>query len=136
MTDSPDGGRTLPAFDRAHCAAVVTRALQVPGGSELVTGSLTGVPGAVVGRRRSGLFGASPGQVQIADWRYAPAASSRLAVAHVVGGVVIAESVMRPSEAGAHVAMVLSRQLAEYGPRVLPEILAVLEGLSVAADCA
>ena len=41
---------------------------------------------------------------------------------------------MPPPEAGAHIAMVLSRQLTEYGPRILPDILALLEGLTVASD--
>jgi hypothetical protein len=117
-------------FDRAHCARVVTRALQLPGGSELVTGSLCGIPGAVVHRRR---FRPSSVNVQLADWRYEPEPSGRLAIAHVVGGTVVAENVMPPSEAGAHVAMVLSHQLTEFGPRILPDILALLEGLTIAA---
>jgi hypothetical protein len=119
-----------PGFDRAHCARVVTRALQLPGGSELVTQSLCGVPGARVHRRR---FKPSSFNVQLADWRYEPEPSGRLAVAHVVSGTVVAENVMPPNEAGAHVAMVLSHQLTEFGPRILPDILALLEGLTVAA---
>jgi hypothetical protein len=122
-----------PAFDRAVCAQVVTRALQLPGGSELVTGLLGGVPGAILSRRRAGLFGASATKVQLADWRYEPGPNGRLAVAHVVGGIVIAENVMPPLEAGAHVAMVLSQQLTEYGPRILPDVLALVEGLEIAS---
>jgi hypothetical protein len=129
------GESAQPGFDRQHCVTVVTRALQLPGGSELVAGSLAGLPAAVVSRRRSGLFGSSaPLKVQLGEWRYEPAPNGRLAAAHVVGGIVIAENVLAPVEAGAHVAMVLSQQLAEYGPRLLPDVLAVLEGLSVAAD--
>lgn len=124
----------LPGFDRAHCAAVVTRALQLPGGPELVTGSLSGVPGVVVARRRSGLFGAPSLSVQLAHWRYEPATPGRLAISRVVEGVVLAENVTPPNEAGAHVAMALSLLLAEYGPRILPDILALLEGLTVAAS--
>ena len=126
-----DGGAAQPQFDRAHCARVVTRALQLPGGSELVTGSLCGIPGAIVRRRRKK---PSTVNVQLADWRYRAEPSGRMAVAHVVGGYVVAENVMAPPEAGAHVAMVLSRHLSEYGPRMLPDILALLEGLTVAAD--
>ncbi len=129
MPDHEDGS-AQPAFDRAHCARVVTRALQLPGGSELVTGSLCGVPGAIVRRRRR----TSKVDVQLANWRYEAEPSGRLTVAHVVGGIVVAENVMPPPEAGAHVAMVLSRHLSEYGPRMLPDILALLEGLTVAAD--
>lgn len=128
-----EGEPTLPDFDRAHCAAVVTSALQLAGGSELVTGSLGALPGAIVNRRRSGLLGGASLKVQLDEWRYEPGPTGRLAVAHVVGGVVVAENVMRPPEAGAHVAMVLSRQLNEHGPRMLPDILALLEGLAVAA---
>ena len=121
-----------PEFDRAHCARVVTRALQLPGGSELVTGSLVRTPGS--DRPSTATVRPSAVNVQLADWRYEPEPSGRLAVAHVVHGNVVAENVMPPPEAGAHVAMVLSRQLSEYGPRVLPDILALLEGLTVAAD--
>ena len=127
------GGPEMPGFDRAECAAVITRALQLPGGSELVTGSLSGIPGAVVGRRRSGLFGGSSVSVQFAQWRYEAESSGRLAIAHVVGGIVLAENVTPPAKAGAHVAMVLNQQLTEFGPRILPDILALLEGLAVAA---
>lgn len=128
----PRGSEPL-GFDRAHCAAVVTRALQLPGGPELVTGSLSGVPGVVVTRRRSGLFGGPSLSVQLAHWRYEPANPGRLSIAHVVEGTVLAENVTPPVEAGAHVAMALHLLLNERGPRVLPDILGLLEGLTVAA---
>lgn len=128
-----DRERELPGFDRAHCAAVVTRALRLPGGPELVTGSLSGVPGVVVAKRRTGLFGAASVSVQLSNWRYEPATPGRLAISHVVDGVVLSENVTPPAEAGAHVAMALSLLLAEYGPPILPDILGLLEGLTVAA---
>jgi hypothetical protein len=126
-----ESGSVDPRLDRAHCARVVTRALQLPGGSELVTGSLSGLPGAIVRRRR---FKPTTVSVQIADWRYEPEPSGRLTVAHVVRGSIVSENVLPPPQAGAHIAMALSRQLAEYGPRVLPDILALLEGLTNASD--
>jgi len=130
MADLPNGSPES-SLDRARCARVITQALQLPGGGELVTGSLRGIPGAAVVRRR---FRPTSIDVQLADWRYQPEPSGGLVVAHVVDGGVVAENVMRPREAGAHVAMALSRHLDRLGPRILPDILAMLEGLEIAAD--
>jgi hypothetical protein len=118
------GGPEMPGYDRSWSAEVVTAALQMPGGADLVTGSLRVVPGATVSQPRSGIFGPKAASVQLGDWR--------LMVSHVVGGIVLAERELPPAEAGAHVAMALSLQLGEYGARILPDVLAVLEGLSIA----
>jgi len=123
-----------PRFDRAHCAAVLTRALQLPGGSQLVADLLAGLPGAVVTRRRSGGYGRSTKCVQLGHWRYWPVDRGRLEIAHIVDGVLLAEHEAGPIEAGPHITMVLTAQLREYGPRLLPDILALLEGLAVASD--
>lgn len=123
-----------PVFDRARCAAVLTEALRLPGGGELVTASLGGLRGAVLTRRGSRLFGSAVPCVQLGHWRYRPVAASRLEVSHIVDGVLLAEHVAGPAEAGPHIAMALTTQLNELGPRLLADILALLEGLEVAAD--
>ena len=131
MVVVPDGPE-MPGYDRAWTAEVVTSALQMPGGADLVTGSLRVVPGSTVSQPRSGIFGSKAASVQLGEWRYQAGPSGRLMVSHVVGGIVLAERELPPAEAGAHVAMALSLQVGEYGARILPDVLAMIEGLSIA----
>ncbi len=126
-------GSAVPGYDPAASAAVIDRALQLPGGADLVAGSLGAVPGAVVVERRKGVFRSSTGSVQLGRWRYSAADGGRLAAAHVVGGIVLAQESLSAAEAGGHVAEALRLHLVEEGPRILPDVLAVMEGLSSAA---
>lgn len=122
-----------PVYDPASAAAVIDRALQLVGGADLVVGSLSGVPGAVVTERRKGMFRSAPGSVQLAQWRYSTVPPGRLAAGHVVGGIVLAEDTLPAAAAGAHVAEALRLHLVEEGPRILPDVLSLLEGLVTAA---
>lgn len=124
-----------PAFDGAACAATVTKALQLPAGSELVVGSLRSIPGARATSRRSTLSaGPAIASVQLGPWRYQSAPDGRLEIGHVVDGVVLSEHAAAPREGGAHVAMAIGQLLADRGPAILPDVLAVLEGLVVASS--
>jgi hypothetical protein len=123
----------VPGYDRAACAELIGRALALPGGADLVVGSLSGLPGAVAIGARPGRFRSRAGFVELGQWRYAVAASGRLAVAHVVAGIVLAEETLPAATAGDHVAGALGQHLAELGPRGLAEVLSVLEGLSAAS---
>ena len=120
-------------YDPAAAAAVVTRALTVLGGRELVLGSLRTIPGVVHTPARSSMFRSSPERLQVGEWRYEAAGDGRLVAAHVVGGIVLAELALSPEAAGASVATALGQLLAGYGAQILPVIGSVLEGLAVAA---
>ena len=122
-----------PTYDPAGAAAVVTRALLVMGGLELVLGSLATVPGVARTPARSGLFRSSPERLQVGEWRYEAAPDGRLVGAHVVGGIVLAELALSPEAAGASVAAALGQLIAAYGVQVVPAVRSVLEGLAVAA---
>jgi hypothetical protein len=121
-----------PGYDPVASAAVVTRALQMPGGADLVVGSLVLVPHALVSRGRSGLFRSEPTRVQLAEWRYCAEPSGRLRESHVMDGVVLSEETLSPAEAGWHVARALRQHLHEYGAGILHDVLAVLAGLDIA----
>lgn len=122
----------VPGYDATACAAAVDAALQLPGGADLVIGSLGAVPAAVVTERRSGMFRSNPGSVQLGQWRYSMGTGGRLLAAHVVGGIVLAEDALPAGVAGAHVAEALRLQLVELGPRILPDVLSVVEGITAA----
>lgn len=127
---APDPGQR---YDAAAAAGVLTRALGVLGGIELVLGSLATIPGVVRTAARSGLFRSSPQRLQVGEWRYEPTADGRLAAAHVVGGIVIAETALSPEAAGRSVAAALGQLIDAFGAQVLPAVRSVLEGLDVAS---
>ena len=127
---SPDPGQR---YDPAAAAGVVTRALGVAGGIDLVLGSLATVPGVVRTAARTGLFRSHPVRLQVGEWRYEPTADGRLAAAHVVGGIVIAETALSPEAAGRSVAAALGQLIDGFGAQILPAVRAVLEGLDVAS---
>jgi hypothetical protein len=119
-------------FDPVVSAAVISRALQVPGGADLVVGSLSQLPFAVRSRGRSRLLGARPAGVLLADWRYEVAPPGRLAEAHVLGGIVMSEQTLSNAGAGWRVTRALRCHLSQYGDDIVYDILAMIEGLGVA----
>jgi hypothetical protein len=133
VTD-PYTGPEPPGFDAAESAAVISRALRLPGGADLVVGSLSSLPYVVASPGRSGFFRSEPARVQLAEWRYQAVPPARLAEGHVVQGIVIAEETLGFNEAGWRVSRALRQHLLEYGPGMLDEVLAMLEGLAIACD--
>lgn len=122
----------VPGFDAAVVATVVDAAMGIRGGADLVIGSLGSVPGAVVTERRSGFLRSSEGGVQLAQWRFEGRSGGRLAVSHVVGGIALSDEMLPTPQVGGHVAAALAQHLVEYGPQILPDVVAVLAGLRVA----
>lgn len=126
------GGTEVPGYDATSTAAVITRALQLPGGADLIVGSLSGLEGALATPGRSGRFRSEPPRVQLAEWRYESVPPGRLAASHVVGGIVLAEQTLNVAEAGWHVARSLRQHLIDNGPVAVHDVLAMLEGLRIA----
>lgn len=124
--------REVPGYDSIATAAVFGRALAVAGGVDLMLSSLGRLPGTSVTAGRSGKFRSQRASVQIGQWRYSAELAGRLSVAHVVGGIVLGEDVLPPSTAGAHVAGAVGQHLADYGSQLLPDVLSLIEGLTVA----
>lgn len=129
-----DGTPEVPGFDASASAATISRALQLPGGAELVVGSLAAIHGVMATPARQGRFRSEPARALVAQWRYEAVPPGRLAESHVVAGIVLAEETLSVAEAGWRLARALRQHLLEFGPAVLPDILAVLEGLTVACD--
>jgi hypothetical protein len=123
-----------PAYDRVAATAILCRVLAMPGGAELVTASLAQIPGAVVTYPRSGRFRSSVASAQLGLWRYSPAAAGRIMVAHVVGGFVVSEDSLPPAAAAPHITAAIGQHLADYGPYILHDVVALLEGLAVASS--
>jgi hypothetical protein len=124
----------IPEFDPAASAAVITRALQLPGGAELVIGSLSAIPHAVASPPRARFFRSEGARVQFAEWRYQALPSGRLSESHVVEGIVLGKETLTFNEAGWRVSRALRKHLQEYGPGILREVLAVFEGLAKACE--
>ena len=122
-----------PSYDAAGAADVLSRALALAGGPELVVGSLRTLPGAVRTAERRGMFRSNPEQVLVGQWRYEATRDGRLAAAHVVGGIVLAELTLPAGEAPFHVAASLGAHVADHGARIVPAVRSMLEGLAVAA---
>jgi hypothetical protein len=120
-------------FDPGAAAEVVTRALLVIGGVELVLGSLAHVPGVMLTPASKGMFRSSPERLQVGEWRYEAARDGRLVGAHVVGGIVLAELALSPEAAGDSVAAALGQLIGAYGASIIPAVRSMLEGLAVAA---
>jgi hypothetical protein len=122
-----------PDYDRAAAATVIGKVLALPGGAELVTTSFAQIPGAVVTQSRAGMFGPRVSSVQLGPWRYTPASACRVTVAHVVGNVVLSEDVLPPAAAAQHITAAVGQHVRDFGSYILPDVLSLLEGLSVAA---
>jgi Domain of unknown function (DUF5073) len=123
----------MAAFDAERVSRTVTGALTGPGGVALVINVFAGLPGVAHSTARRGLFKSQPARLQIGDWRYEVTPDDRLKVAHVVGGIVIAEEVLLADAVGPHLARSLGQIVARYGPAVIPNIDAVLDALSASA---
>lgn len=122
----------VPGFDATAAAGVVDAAMRLRDGADLLIGSLSGIPGAVVTERRSGFLRSSEGGVQVSGWRFEARSDGRLAVSHVVGAIALSEELLPAPQVGAHVAAALAQHLVEYGPQILPDVVAVLAGLHAA----
>jgi hypothetical protein len=123
----------MEGFDPARVSRAIAGALAGPGGVALVVSVFAGVPGVVRTPARRGLFRSQPERVQIGDWRYEVARDGRLAAAHVVGGVVIAEQVLIAGDVGPHIARALGQVAARYGATIVPNIEAAVEALNTSA---
>lgn len=119
-------------YDRAAAASLLARVLGLSGGPGLVTASLAKLPGAAERHARGG-FGSRVAGVELGAWRFTPATGTRLLVAHVVGGIAISEEPLLPVAAAQRIAGAIDEHLANFGPQILPDVLAVLEGLAVAS---
>jgi hypothetical protein len=119
-------------YDRTAASSLLARVLALPGGPGLVTASLARIPGAEERQARGG-FGSRVAGVELGAWRFTPATGTRLLVAHVVGGIAISEEPLLPVAAAQRVAGAMEEHLANFGPQILPDVLAVLEGLAVAS---
>jgi Domain of unknown function (DUF5073) len=119
----------LTVFDHERVSHAIGSALSGPGGVALVVKVFGGVPGVIVTPARRGLFRSQPERVQIADWRYEVSPDGRLAAAHVVNGVAIAEEVLAAGAVGPHIARALGQLVSGYGPTIIPNIDAALEAL-------
>jgi hypothetical protein len=122
-----------PGYDRAVAATVIGRVLGLPGGAELVMSSFAQIPGAVVTQARAGMFGPRLPCVQLGQWRYTPAAACRVDVAHVAGNVVLSEDLLPPAAAAQHMTAAIDQHIIEFGAYIVPDVLALLEGLAVAS---
>jgi uncharacterized protein DUF5073 len=123
----------MGAFDAERVSRTVAGALAGPGGIALVINVFAGLPGVAHTPARRGVFRSQPARLQIGDWRYEVTPDDRLRVAHVVGGIVIAEEVLLADEVGPHVARSLGQLVARYGSAVIPNIDAALDALSASA---
>lgn len=123
----------MATFDTERVSRTVTRALAGPGGIGLVINVFAGLPGVAHTAARRGVFRSQPTRLQIGDWRYEVTPDGRLSVAHVVGGVVIAEEVLLADAVGPHLARSLAQVVARYGPAVIPNIDAAVDALSAGA---
>ena len=123
----------MAAFDADRVSRTVTDALSGPGGIALVVNVFAGLPGVAHTAARRGVFRSQPARLQIGDWRYEVTPDDRLSAAHVVGGIVIAEEVLRAGAVGPHLARSLGQIVDRHGPAVIPNIDAALDALSASA---
>lgn len=119
----------MTGIDGERISRAIGAALSGPGGVGLVVKVFGGVPGVISTPARRGFFRSQPERVQIGDWRYELSADGRLAAAHVVNGVVIAEETLAAAAVGPHIARALAQVLSHYGPTIMPNIDAALEVL-------
>lgn len=123
----------MSAFDPERVSRTVGAALAGPGGVGLVVKVFCGVPGVVVTRARRSLFRSEPERILIGEWRYEITPDMRLNAAHVVNGIVLAESVLAAGAIGPHLARALGQVVHGYGPATIPHIDAALEILEASA---
>lgn len=121
----------VDGYDRAAAQTVLARAIATGGGG-LVVGALRGLPGVLFIEANTGFFRGAPASVEIGTWRYHEDKRGRLVVSHVVSDIVLAEETPGTAEAAQHIASVIATHLASVGEFALPDVTAMLEGLSVA----
>jgi hypothetical protein len=121
-------------YDPTAAAQTLTTALQVTGGADLVLGSVATLPGVQRTAARKSMFKSNPERVQVGEWRYEAAGGGRLLAAHVVAGVVIAETTLPPEAAGPHLAAAIGQHIDAYGGAVTPAVQAALAGLAAASQ--
>ncbi|SOJ55310.1 hypothetical protein MSIMFB_02799 [Mycobacterium simulans] len=119
----------MTGFDQERVSRAVGSALAGPGGVGLVVKVFTAVPGVVHIPARRGFFRSEPERIQIGDWRYEVTQDGRLSAAHVVNGIVLADTVLAAGAVGPHVAHALAKVVSSFGPGILPSIDAALEML-------
>ncbi len=122
----------MTGFDHERVSRAVGMALAGPGGVGLVVKVFCGLPGVLLTPARRGLFRSQPERIQIGDWRYEVTPDGRLAAAHLVNGIVIAEEVLGAAVVGPHIARALGQVVSGYGPTLIPNIDAALEVLESA----
>jgi Domain of unknown function (DUF5073) len=123
----------MVGYDPARVSRAIAGALAGPGGVPLVVNVFAGLPGVVRTPARRGLFRSHPERIQIGDWRYEIATDGRLAAAHVVGGIVIAEEVLPAGDVGPHIARALGQVADRFGATVVPNIEAAVDALDTSA---
>jgi hypothetical protein len=116
-------------FDVDAVSRAISEALTGPGGIFLGVNVFASVPGVVHTPARRGFLRSEPERVQIGDWRYEVARDGRLAAAHVVNDIVIADEVLDAVAIGPHVARALAQLVGRFGPAVLPSIDAAVDAL-------
>jgi hypothetical protein len=119
-------------FDAERVSRAISAALSGPGGVGLVVSIFAGVAGVTRTAARRGVFRSQPERIQIGDWRYEVTKDGRLAAAHLVNGIVIAEDVLLANAVGPHIANALGQQVARYGAGIIPHIDAAVEVLNAA----
>ncbi len=117
----------MSTFDPDRVSRTVGAALAGPGGVGLVVKVFCGVPGVAVIPARRGLFRSEPERIQIGEWRYEVTPDGRLSAAHVVNGIVLAESVLAAGAVGAHLARAIGQIVHGYGATTIPHIDAALD---------
>jgi hypothetical protein len=120
-------------YDAGAAAAVISRAVDSPGGPGMVVAVMASLPAAGHTPARKGRFRSSPEQVQLGSWRYQVGADGRLQASHVVGGIVLAEQALSPDTAGEHVAAAIAEHIAGHGSQVRPYVESMLTVLDVTA---
>jgi hypothetical protein len=120
-------------YDAQAAAAIISRAVDSPGGPGVLVAVMASLPAAAHTPARRGLFRSNPEQVQLGSWRYQVAADGRLHAAHVVGGIVLAEQSLSPETAGRHVAAAIGEHLAGHGSQLHPYVESMLTVLDTSA---
>lgn len=123
----------MTGFDHDRVSRAIGTALAGPGGVGLVVRVFCGVPGVILTPARRGFFRSQPERIQMGDWRYELTADGRLAAAHVVNGIVLAEEVLAAAAVGPHIARALGQVVNNYGPTIMPNIDAALDVLEAGA---
>jgi hypothetical protein len=80
------------------------------------------------------MFRSSVASVDLGRWRYTAGHAGRVTISHVVSGIVLSEETLPPTAAAPHITAAIGQHLVDFGSYILPEVLALLEGLAVASS--